>query len=115
MSKRISEVAKEWGVPAKDVIARLEQMGITGRRAQSNIADDEIARVRVAMGLVQEPAVSVGGERVVGERIVTEHGIGASRRDWLVPQRGERAVAVPFLEQMQRRRVAAEQGAGEMI
>ncbi|MFM8410022.1 MAG: translation initiation factor IF-2 N-terminal domain-containing protein, partial [Alphaproteobacteria bacterium] len=71
MSKRISEVAKEWGVPAKDVLAKLEQLGVTGRRAQSNIADDEIARIRVEMGLVQEPTVSVGGERVVGERLVT--------------------------------------------
>ncbi len=78
MSKRISEVAKEWGVPAKDVIAKLEQLGIKNRRAQSGIADDEIARVRVEMGLVQEPTVSVGGERVVGERLVTEHGVGAS-------------------------------------
>ena len=78
MSKRISEVAKEWGVPAKDILAKLEQFGIQGRRVQSGIADDEAARVRVELGLVHEPTVSVGGERVVGERMVTEREAGAS-------------------------------------
>ena len=33
-------------------------------------------------------ALSLGGT------VTGEHGIGASRRDWLVPQRGERAVMV---------------------
>ncbi|HZR81962.1 MAG TPA: translation initiation factor IF-2 [Candidatus Binatia bacterium] len=78
MSKRISEVAKEWGVNAKDLLAKLEQVGIKGKRAQSGLTDDELGRLRVEMGFAPQATVSVGSERVVGERLVTEREAGGN-------------------------------------
>src|SRR5437763_1475086 len=48
MSKRIHELAKEWNVPPKDLIAGLEKVGIRGRRSQSSLTDDEVQQAREA-------------------------------------------------------------------
>ena len=72
MSKRIHEVAKDLGVTAKDLIARLETLGIRGKRSQSSLTEDEYARLRSDAEPAPSAAVSVGGERVVGERVVTQ-------------------------------------------
>src|SRR5581483_2637776 len=79
MSKRIHELAKEWNVLAKDLIAGLEKLGIRGKRSQSSLTDEEVARVRESLGLTPRPTVSVGTERVVAERVVTERDTGAEQ------------------------------------
>src|ERR1043166_4330867 len=79
MSKRIHELAKDWGVSPKDVMASLERIGIRGKRSQSSLSDDEVQRVREALGLVPRPAVSLGAERVVSERVVTEREAGGEQ------------------------------------
>jgi translation initiation factor IF-2 len=71
MGKRIHELAKEWGVAPKDLIAKLEDLGITGKRSQGSLSDAEVERLATAMGRVPQPAVTVGSERIVGERLVT--------------------------------------------
>src|SRR5438477_9844711 len=79
MSKRIHELAKEWGVPPKDFMAGLERIGVRGKRSQSSLSDDEMQRMREALGLVSRPAVSLGTERVVSERVVTEREAGGEQ------------------------------------
>jgi translation initiation factor IF-2 len=70
--KRIHELAKEWGLSTKDLVARLDRLGIRNKRSQSSLKDDEVARVRDALGLREKAAVAIGAERVVEERVVTE-------------------------------------------
>ena len=48
---RIHELAKKWGVESKDIIARLDKMGITGKKPQSGLTEPEADRVHDAMGL----------------------------------------------------------------
>ena len=43
---RVNELAKELGLTAKEIISHLEKMGITGKKAQSSITDDEINKVK---------------------------------------------------------------------
>jgi translation initiation factor IF-2 len=69
---RIHELAKEWGVTSKEVVSRLERIGIRGKKAQSSLRDDELARVKSELGLVEKPTVVVGTQHVVSERLVTE-------------------------------------------
>lgn len=72
MAKRIHELAKEWGLPTKELLARIEELGITGKRSQSSLADADLVRVQAAVGRGTEASIRVGEERVVGERVVTE-------------------------------------------
>ena len=72
MAKRIHELAKEWGLTSKELLARIAELGITGKRSQSVLADTDMARLEMSMGRASESSVRVGGERVVGERVVTE-------------------------------------------
>ena len=74
MSKRIHELAKEWGAPTKELVTKLEQIGVRGKRSQSTVTDEEASRLRVELGLSPKASVTVGEERVVGERLVTERG-----------------------------------------
>jgi translation initiation factor IF-2 len=69
--KRIHELAKEWDVAVKDVLAKVERLGIRNKKSQSSLTDDQIARVREAMGLRDKASVTIGAERVVAERVVT--------------------------------------------
>jgi len=63
--KRIHELSREWNVDAKDLIAKLEKIGVHGKRSQSSLTDDEVERLRVEHGTEEKPAVTVGDERVV--------------------------------------------------
>ena len=81
MSKRIHELAKDWGVQPKDVLAAAEQLGMKGKRSQSAITEDETARLRQALGLSPRAAqVTLGTERVVAERLVTQRELGVDRK-----------------------------------
>jgi translation initiation factor IF-2 len=79
MTKRIHELAKEWGITPKDLLAGVEKLGIRGKRSQSSLGEEEIQRVREALGLVPRPSVPVGTERVVAERVVMERDAGAEQ------------------------------------
>src|SRR5215510_2585151 len=103
MSKRIHELAKEWNVLPKDLIAGLEKVGIRGKRSQSSLSDDEVQRAREALGLVARPTVALGTERVVSERVVTERDAG----DQLVTAR-EQTTETRLRANVIRRRTARE-------
>jgi len=77
---RIHELAKQWGVESKDIVARLDKMGVTGKKPQSGLTDLEAERVHDAMGLGPqvdlEPVVTrrtvETGDRGAAEAVVTE-------------------------------------------
>src|SRR5262245_7807591 len=104
MSKRIHELAREWNVQPRDVIAGLEKLGIRGKRSQSSLTDDEVQRVREGLGLVPRPSVTLGAERVVAERVVTEREAGG---DQLVTAR-EQTTETRLRANVIRRRTARE-------
>ena len=74
MSKRIHELAKELGQTPKDLIATAERLGIRGKRSQSSVSEDEVARLRESIEFAQRPQPQIGSERVVSERVVTRQG-----------------------------------------
>src|SRR5206468_8128367 len=55
------------------------KLGIRGKRSQSSLTDEEVQRVREALGLAPPPGVPVGTERVVSERVVTERDAGSEQ------------------------------------
>src|SRR5437773_11851796 len=104
MPKRIHELAKEWGVAPKDVLARAEKLGIRGKRSQSSLTDEEADRLKEEFGLAPRPSVSLGAERVVAERVVTERDAGG---DHLVTAR-EQTTETRLRANVIRRRPARE-------
>jgi translation initiation factor IF-2 len=68
---RVHLLAKELEMETKDLVAQLERLGIRGRKAQSSLEDEEVARVRAALAAQEKPHVHVGEEKVVADRVVT--------------------------------------------
>jgi len=69
--KRVHELAKELGMDTRQLLARLEELGIHGKKAQSTLTDQEIALVQPEAAH-QDVQPVVGQERLVAERVVTE-------------------------------------------
>ena len=69
MNKRVHEIAKERGLPAKDVLARLKAAGVDVKAASSSV-DEELARRVLANGdgAGQQPASRQTGGRPLGRR-----------------------------------------------
>ncbi len=68
---RVHLLAKDLGIETKELIAQLDKLGIRGRKAQSSLEDDEVARVRGALTAQEKPQVHVGEEKIVADRVVT--------------------------------------------
>ncbi len=70
--KRVHELAKELGMDARHLLARLEELGVHGKKAQSTLTEQEIALVQpeAAQREVVQPVV--GQERLVPGEVVTE-------------------------------------------
>jgi len=68
---RVSVLAKELGLELKDLTAHLDKLGIRGKKSQSTLEDDEVARVKAALAAPARPQVVVGKEKVVADRVVT--------------------------------------------
>ncbi len=87
---RVHQLAKELGMETKDLIAQLDRLGIRGRKSQSALEDEEVARVRAALAAQEKPQVHVGEEKIVADRVVkTEdeaHG-GVEARETVVERR----------------------------
>ncbi|HET9917353.1 MAG TPA: translation initiation factor IF-2 [Candidatus Binatia bacterium] len=69
---RVHLLAKELGIETKDLIAQLDKLGMRGRKAQSAMDDDEVARVRAALAAPEKPQVHVGEEKVIARVVKTE-------------------------------------------
>src|SRR4029077_18914811 len=104
MLKRIHELAKEWGHNPKDLLAVAERVGIRGKRAQSAVTDEEVVRLRDGLGLTPKAKVTVGSERVVAERVVTQHDMSADQLVTAIEQTTETRLRVNVI----RRRTARE-------
>jgi translation initiation factor IF-2 len=104
MSKRIHELAKEWGQNPKDLLAMAERVGLRGKRSQSSLTEDEVARLREGLSLAQRPAVTVGSERVVAERVVTRRDSDADQLVTAIEQTTETRLRANVI----RRRTARE-------
>lgn len=68
--KRVHELAKELGMDTRQLLARLEELGVHGKKAQSTLTEQEIALVHPDTSQPEAQPV-VGQERLVAERVVT--------------------------------------------
>ena len=87
---RVHLLAKELGIETKDLIAQLDKLGMRGRKAQSALEDDEVARVRAALAAQEKPQVHVGEEKIVADRVVKseeEGDGGAEARETVIERR----------------------------
>ena len=90
---RVHLLAKELGIETKDLIAQLDKLGMRGRKAQSSLEDDEVARIRAALAAQEKPHIHVGEEKVVVDRVVKaeEEGHGGIEAHETVVERRVRA------------------------
>ena len=65
MARRVHELAKELEVETKEIIARLEKIGLTGKRSQSSVKDEDIEKLRQGLAAEEKPGVTIGQEREV--------------------------------------------------
>ena len=70
--KRVHELAKELGLETRQLIAKLELVGVQGKKPQSTLTDDEFALVRAGDAPQPTPDLVLGEEKLVAERMVTE-------------------------------------------
>jgi len=63
--KRVHELAKDLGIETKDLIARLEKLGIRNKRSQSSLTEEAVERVKAEFATEEKPSIAVGDERVV--------------------------------------------------
>jgi len=90
---RVHLLAKELGIETKDLIIQLDRLGIRGRKAQSALEDDEVARLRAALAAQEKPQVHVGEEKIVADRMVKtdDEGQGGTEAHETVIERRVRA------------------------
>jgi translation initiation factor IF-2 len=69
---RVHLLAKELGIETKDLIAQLDKLGMRGRKAQSAMEEDEVARVRSALVAQEKPHVHIGEEKIIARVVKTE-------------------------------------------
>jgi translation initiation factor IF-2 len=121
---RVHLLAKELGIETKDLITQLDKLGLRGRKAQSSLEDDEVARLRAALAAQERPQVHVGEEKVVADRVVTggDENLGEVQARETVVERRVRAnvirrrtsrVEVPQAEQPQARVAEVQKPAEE--
>jgi translation initiation factor IF-2 len=63
--KRVHELAKDLGVDAKELVGRLEKLGIRNKRSQSSLTEEEVERAKVEFASEEKPSIAVGDERVM--------------------------------------------------
>lgn len=84
--KRVHELAREWGMDTTQVLLRLEEAGVHGKKAQSSLTESEAALIRPSAPPRETPALTLGEEKLVQQRVITEVGQG---NDQLVTAREE--------------------------
>ncbi|HEX9443555.1 MAG TPA: translation initiation factor IF-2 [Candidatus Binatia bacterium] len=74
---KVGILAKELGLEVKDLTVHLEKLGIKGKKSQSSLEDEEVARIKAALAAPPKPQVVVGEEKVVADRMVTTEELSA--------------------------------------
>jgi translation initiation factor IF-2 len=104
MPRRVSDLAKEWGLEPKDLTVRLDKIGLRNKRAQSTLSDEEVQRAASDLGLGGQPQITIGGERMVtaetGQQLV-ERRVGTKvirRRAAAAPALGADTDGLDLLE-----------------
>jgi len=64
VGRRVHELAKELGLETKDIIARLDRIGVPNKGAQSSLSSKEVERLLVELGSDSSKSVIVGAERL---------------------------------------------------
>lgn len=95
--KRIHELSKEWGIDTKELIAKLDKLGVHGKRSQSSLTDEEMERLHAEVAGEAKPSVAVGDERVV-EGIEGQTVVERRVRTNVIRRRTTRIEPVPSLE-----------------
>jgi hypothetical protein len=71
---RVHELARQWEIDTKDLLAGLERIGIRGRRSQSSLTDEEVEQASRDLKPGDKPSVTIGEERVLtaetGQQVV---------------------------------------------
>jgi translation initiation factor IF-2 len=95
--KRVHELAKDFGLDAKELVARLEKLGIRNKRSQSSLTEEEVERVKADFAGEEKPSIAVGDERVVqgveGQTVVERR-----VRTNVIRRRTTRVEATPAVE-----------------
>jgi translation initiation factor IF-2 len=115
---RVHLLAKELGIETKDLIVQLDRLGIRGRKAQSALEDDEVARVRAALAAQEKPQVHVGEEKIVADRMVKtedEGQRGTEAHETVVERRVRANVIRRRVNRVEVAPTEAATGAGEVI
>src|ERR671910_1223777 len=115
---RVHLLAKELEIETKDLVAQLERLGIRGRKAQSSLEDEEVARVRAALAAQEKPHIHVGEEKVVADRVVTadDESLGEIQARETVVERRVRANVIrrrTSRVEVEKPEVEASQASGE--
>src|SRR5437867_7600165 len=94
---RVHLLAKELGIEPKELIAHLEKLGIRGKKGQSSLEDEEVARIRAALAAPAKPQVVVGEEKIVADRVVTaeDQSLGEIQAHEKIVERRVRAKFIP--------------------
>src|SRR4029434_8588653 len=115
---RVHLLAKELGIETKDLIVQLDRLGIRGRKAQSALEHDEVARVRAALAAQEKPQVHVGEEKIVADRMVKtedEGQRGTEAHETVVERRVRANVIRRRVNRVEVAPTEAATGAGEVI
>ena len=110
MSKvRVYELAKETGLPNKEVIRRLGELGVQAKSHSSTVDDADAGRFRDSLGKQREAKRREEEERA--RREAEEYDLAKVRRD--AAQSNARRILPPHLRKQQEQQAAAAgQGAG---
>ncbi|HEV8720068.1 MAG TPA: translation initiation factor IF-2 [Candidatus Binatia bacterium] len=114
---RVHLLAKELGIETKDLIVQLDRLGIRGRKAQSALEDEEVARVRAALAAQEKPQVHVGEEKIVADRMVKtddEGQRGTEAHETVVERRVRANVIRRRVNRVEVASTEAATGAGEV-
>ncbi len=109
--KRVHELAKELNLESKDLIARLEKMGISVKSHSSTLEDDDVEKIR-------ESLLSGDSRQIVEERIkstvIRRRTVRAPAEEQPAPEEetaAEEAVAAPTEKEVKEKKGAPEKAA----
>jgi hypothetical protein len=65
MARTVHDLAKEYGMGTKELVALLDRAGVNGKRSRSSLNDKEVELVGRTLAAERKPDVTIGRERVI--------------------------------------------------